>query len=60
MVVFVLLGLADYEGEKLLGVYASVEDAESARDVIAKRMDWDGFTIERRALGEAARVDWED
>jgi hypothetical protein len=60
MVVFVLLGLEDYEGEKLLGVYASVEEAEAARDVIAKRMSWDGFAIERRTLGDPARVDWED
>lgn len=32
MVVYALIGRIQYEGDELLGVYASVEDAERARD----------------------------
>ena len=59
MEVFVLLGLTDYEGAELLGVYASVAEAESARDVMNKRIKWDGYEIERRVVGASARADWE-
>ena len=59
MEVFVLLGLTDYEGAELLGVYASVVEAEDARDVINKRIKWDDYEIERRVVGASARADWE-
>lgn len=59
MDVFVLLGCTRYEGAELLGVYASVAEAESARDVINDRIKWDSYEIERRVVGASARADWE-
>jgi len=59
MEVFVLLGLTDYEGAELLGVYHTLADAEFARDVMNKRIKWDGYEIERCVVGASARADWE-
>ena len=59
MEVFVLLGCTRHEGSELLGVYASVAEAESARDVIDNRIKWDDYEIERRIVGAEARADWE-
>ena len=64
MEVFVLLGVSDYEGYELLGVYHTQADAELARDAcIAKlavdRIHYDGYAIQRRVIGASARADWE-
>lgn len=59
MEVFVLLGCTDYEGNEMLGVYASLVDALAARDVIDKRVRWDDYDIERRVVGAPAQAGWE-
>lgn len=65
MKVFILLGLTEYEGDDILGVYASAAEAASARDAyIAKRNDYsnggyDDYDIESRVVGAVAHSQWE-
>lgn len=59
MEVFVLLGCTDYDGDEVLGVYASLAEAEAARDVINKRMRWDGYDIQSHVIGAPAQAGWE-
>lgn len=53
MEVFALLGGWDYEGDILLGVYASEEEARNAHGVYTRDGDQciDYYSIQRRVLG---------
>ena len=55
MQVFVLCQVFDYEGEYLLGVYASREEAVAAARVYRQHID--GFALYRREIGAAAVLD---
>ncbi len=60
MEVFVLMGAMDYEGDYLLGVYASEQEAIDAlgvytRDILSR----DRYYVERRVLGSAAYTDFD-
>lgn len=58
MEVFVLMGEIDYEGEYLLGVYASEQEAVDALGVYYRdRQQFDAHYIDRRVLGEPAAYD---
>ena len=65
MVVFILLGLTDYDGDDILGVYASTAEAASARDAyIAKHNHYsnggyDDYNIQSRVVGAVAHSEWE-
>jgi hypothetical protein len=61
MEVFVLMGSMDYEGDYLLGVYASEQEAVDAlgaytRDLLSVR---DRYYVDRRVLGFAAYADFD-
>ena len=61
MEVFVLMGSMDYEGDYLLGVYASEQEAVDAlgvytRDLLSGR---DRYYVDRRVLGSAAYHDFD-
>lgn len=54
MLVYALLGGYDYEGQSLLGVYASREDAVAALEVFraeAGGYGYDYYVLEPRVLG---------
>ena len=53
MEVFILMGRIDYEGDMLLGVYASEEEAWDAHGVYTHRCDrgFDSYNVERRVIG---------
>jgi hypothetical protein len=60
MEVFVLMGSMDYEGDYLLGVYASEQEAVDAlgvytRDILSR----DLYYVDRRVLGSAAYTDFD-
>ena len=57
MEVFVLMGSIDYEGDMLLGVYTSVEEATAARNIyIRDRVvdPFDGYYVTRQVVGDLA------
>ena len=55
MEVFVLMGSIDYEGDYLLGVYASEQEAVDALGVYMRnRMRPNRYYIDRRVLGAPA------
>jgi hypothetical protein len=59
MEVFVLMGEIDYEGESLLGVYASEEEAITARNIYTRDRSFDpfdGYYVQRRVLGAGAKT----
>jgi hypothetical protein len=57
MDVFVLMGCIAYEGDYLLGVYHTREDAEFARDhYIETGGEFDSYEIQARVIG--ARAEW--
>jgi hypothetical protein len=60
MEVFVLMGHVDYEGEYLLGVYASEQEAVDALGVYTRdlRIGQDDYYVDRRVLGSAAYTDF--
>jgi hypothetical protein len=62
MEVFVLMGGWHYEGDLLLGVYASEEEARTAHGVYTRDGDHyiDYFFIQRRVLGAPVDSDTED
>ena len=58
MEVFVLMGSMDVEGEYLLGVYASEQEAVDALGVYLRDETMhDRYYIDRRVLGAAAEYD---
>ena len=58
MEVFVLMGRIDYEGDMLLGVYASEEEAWDAHGVYTRDRDrgFDSYNVVRRAIGAPAET----
>lgn len=61
MEVFVLMGSIDYEGDYLLGVYASEQEAVDALGVYYRtRRQYDRHYIDRRVLGAPADRDLDD
>ena len=57
MEVFVLMGSIDYEGDMLLGVYASEEEATDARNIyIRDRVvdSFDGYYVAHQVVGASA------
>jgi hypothetical protein len=62
MEIFVLMGSMDYEGDYLLGVYASEDEARTAHGVYTR--DGDRFIqryyVDRRVLGALAEYDFGD
>lgn len=62
MEVFVLSGHMDYDGDMLLGVYASEEEAYAAHGVYTRESDmgFDRFSVHRRVLGARAETDFDD
>lgn len=55
MEVFVLLGVIDYEGDMLIGTYASFEEAVDAQGVYTRDHDvFDRYVVIRSVLGAAA------
>ncbi len=58
MEVFVLMGEMDYEGDYLLGVYASEQEAVDALGVYMRdRPSPDRYYVSRRVLGAPAEYD---
>ena len=58
MEVFVLMGEIDYEGEYLLGVYASEQEAVDALGVYYRDRDqYDAHYVQRRVVGAPAEYD---
>ena len=56
MKLYALLGGVEFEGETLLGIYDSKENAESARDSYKESSDdFDYYKIEERELNAAAK-----
>ena len=62
MEVFALIGEFDYEGELLLGVYASEEEAVTARGVYTRDRDmgFHHYYVQRRVRGAPAEADFDD
>ncbi len=62
MEVFVLMGEFDYEGELLLGVYASEEEAINHRNIYTRdrEMGFHHYYVQRRVLGAPAESDFDD
>jgi len=59
MEVFVLMGSMDYEGDYLLGVYASEQEAVDALGVYTRdRTMHDRYYVDRRVLGAPAEYDF--
>jgi len=56
MEIFVLIGRIDYEGDMLLGVYASEEEAWNAHGVYTRNSDrgFDSYCVVRRVIGAPA------
>jgi hypothetical protein len=61
MEVFALIGTIDYEGDMLLGVYVSLEEAVGARNVYTRdlEMGFDYYHIDRRVLGAPAETNFD-
>jgi hypothetical protein len=61
MEVFVLMGSMDYEGDYLLGVYASEQEAVDALGVYTRDMTTvrDRYYVDRRVLGSATYTDFD-
>ena len=58
MEVFALMGTMDYEGDYLLGVYASEEEARVALGVYTRDLTMhDRYYVDRRVLGAPAEYD---
>ncbi len=58
MEVFVLMGEMDYEGDYLLGVYASEQEAVDALGVyLRETISHDHYYVDRRVLGAPAEYD---
>ena len=59
MIVFVLLGRTHYEGDTLLGVYASQDDAAAAYDAFVEDVgvEFDEVVIQAVTVGGAADMD---
>lgn len=62
MEVFVLMGGWNYEGDLLLGVYATEEEAVTARYVYTRDRDQyiDYYFIQRRVIGAPVDADMSD
>lgn len=57
MEVFVLMGAIDYEGDALLGVYASLEEAVNAQGVYTRDLRYETFDryfVLRQVVGAPA------
>ena len=60
MEVFALMGSMDYEGDYLLGVYASEQEAVDALGVYTRDLFCrDRYYVDRRVLGSAAYTDFD-
>jgi hypothetical protein len=59
MEIFALMGVLDYEGDMLLGLYVSLEEATDARNVYTRdrEMGFDSYYVDRRAVGAPAEAD---
>ena len=58
MEVFVLMGSIDYEGDMLLGVYASEQEAHDAYGVFTRDREqgFDSYYVARQVVGAPANV----
>lgn len=58
MEVFVLMGVIDHEGDMLLGVYISEEDARDAYGVFTRDRDqgFDSYYVARQVFGAPAET----
>jgi hypothetical protein len=58
MEVFILMGRIDYEGDMLLGVYASYEEARDACGIFTSDRDrgFDSYNVVRRVIGAPAEM----
>jgi hypothetical protein len=61
MEVFVLMGEIRYEGEMLLGVYASEEEAITARNIYTRdeEQGFHEYYVQRRVLGASAETEFD-
>lgn len=67
MKVYILYGDVPYEGDEVLGVYLSDEDAQSARDKYIKRtkcqkltgFQFQSYSIAEYEVGKPAKTSWE-
>jgi hypothetical protein len=60
MEVFVLMGEIAYEGDYLLGVYASEQEAVDALGVYLRdRSSQDHYYVDRRVVGAGADLDFD-
>jgi hypothetical protein len=61
MEVFVLMGVLNYEGDMLLGVYVSLEEATDARYVSERnhRSCFDSYYIDRRVIGAPGEINFD-
>jgi hypothetical protein len=62
MEIFALMGVIDYEGDMLLGLYVSLEEATDARNVYTRdrEMGFDSYYVDRRAVGAPAEANFDD
>jgi hypothetical protein len=57
--VFVLVGQTDYAGDTILGVYASVEEADEAyAQYITEHSAYDDYDTQKIEIGAAAEFRW--
>ena len=62
MEVFVLMGQIDYEGSLLLGVYASEDEAITARNIYTRDRShdpFDGYYVARQTVGAPANTNFD-
>jgi hypothetical protein len=62
MEIFALMGVIDYEGDMLLGLYASLEEATNARNIYTRDRycGFDSYYVDRRAVGAPAEANFDD
>ena len=62
MEIFALMGVLDYEGDMLLGLYVSLEEATDARNIYTRdrEMGFDSYYVDRRAVGAPAEANFND
>ena len=62
MEIFALMGVIDYEGDMLLGLYVSLEEATDALRVYTRdrEMGFDSYYVDHRAVGSPAQANFGD
>ena len=59
MIMYVLLGETDYEGDTLLGIYPTQDAAEAAYQVwIVDHQIFDRYRVQQVEVGAAAQYYW--